>query len=95
VLIDREFRCSNVRGQSLLEICRRNGLLGELRTLDFQELARQDERVLPLTRPNTCMGTVYANTKELAVWRENLTMGNGVTQRSLIWKKRVKEKGMI
>lgn len=74
VLIDREFRCGNVREQSLLEICCRNGLLGELRALDFQELTRQDERVVSLTQPNMCMGTVYAKTRELPVWRNNLPM---------------------
>ena len=73
VLTEREFRCGNVREQGLLEICRRNGLLGELRALDFQELARQDKRVAPLTRPNTCMGTIYAKTRELPVWRNNLS----------------------
>lgn len=72
VLTEREFRCGNVREQSLLEICRRAGLLGELRALDFQELARQDERVAPLTNPGTCMGNAYAKTRELPVWRKNL-----------------------
>lgn len=74
VLIDREFRCGSVREQSLVEICRRSGLLGELGALDFQELARQDKGVAPLTRPNTCMGTVYAETRALPVWRNNLPM---------------------
>jgi len=72
VLTDREFCCGNVREQSLLEICRRNGLLGQLQALDFRELARQDERVAPLTRPGTCMGNVYAKTKSLPVWSKNL-----------------------
>ncbi len=72
VLIDREFRIGNVREQSLLDICRRNGLLGELAEIDFQELARQDERVAPLTKPGTCMGVVYAKTKSLPVWGDNL-----------------------
>jgi hypothetical protein len=72
VLIDREFRCGNVREQSLLEICRHNGLLGELGALNFQELASQDKRVAPLTQPNMCMGNVYAKTRELPVWRNNL-----------------------
>lgn len=72
VLTDREFRIGNVREQSLLDICRRDGLLGELAALDFQELARQDERLAPLTRPGTCMGNVYAETKTLPVWGNNL-----------------------
>lgn len=72
VLIDREFRCGNVREQPLTEICRRNGLLGALADLDFQELARQDDQVSQLTHPNTCMGVVYAKTKSLPVWSNNL-----------------------
>jgi radical SAM protein with 4Fe4S-binding SPASM domain len=73
VLTDREFCCGNVREQGLLEICQRNGLLGELQTLDFHELARQDERLGSLTQPS-CMGEVYAKTKSLPVWGNNLQM---------------------
>ncbi len=72
VLTDSAFRCGNVREQSLLDICRRSGLLGELASLDFQELARQDERLAPLTKPHTCLGNVYARTRELPVWENNL-----------------------
>lgn len=72
VLTDREFRCGNVREQSLVEICRRNGLLGKLAALDFQELARQNERLIPLTHSGSCMGNVYANTKSLPIWGSNL-----------------------
>lgn len=32
VLTEREFRCGNVQEQSLVEICRRNGLLGQFRS---------------------------------------------------------------
>jgi MoaA/NifB/PqqE/SkfB family radical SAM enzyme len=76
VLTQREFRCGNVREQSLLEICRRSGLLGHLQALGFREMARQDERLLPLIQPNTCMGNVYASTKSLPVWSDNLPMFN-------------------
>jgi MoaA/NifB/PqqE/SkfB family radical SAM enzyme len=72
VLTDREFRLGNVREQSLLDTCRRDGLLGELAALDFQELARQDERLTSLTRFGTCTGSVYAETKSLPVWGNNL-----------------------
>lgn len=71
VLTDREFRCGNVREQSLVEICRHNGFLGELQTLDFHELARLDEHLMPLTR-SCCMGEVYAKTKSLPIWGNNL-----------------------
>ena len=74
VLTDREFRLGNVREQSLVDICRRNGLLGALADLDFQELARQEGGVADLTRPRTCMGVVYAKTKSLPVWGNNLPM---------------------
>jgi MoaA/NifB/PqqE/SkfB family radical SAM enzyme len=72
VLTDREFRCGNVREQSLLDICRKTGLLGQLAALDFQDMGRQDDRLTPLTRPGTCMGNVYARTRELPAWRHHL-----------------------
>ncbi len=74
VLTAREFRCGNVREQSLLEICRRSGLLGQLRALDFTTMAQQDGRVVELTRPGTCLGNVYAKTKSLPVWKGNLPL---------------------
>jgi len=74
VLTDREFRIGNVRQQSLLDLCRRNGLLGALQALDFHALARHEAQVAPLTRPHTCLGTVYARTRELPVWREHLPL---------------------
>jgi MoaA/NifB/PqqE/SkfB family radical SAM enzyme len=72
VLTSSEFRCGNVREQNLLEICRANGLLGQLADLDFRELAKADERVSEVARPGTCMGNVYAQTKESSVWRNSL-----------------------
>jgi MoaA/NifB/PqqE/SkfB family radical SAM enzyme len=78
VLTEREFRCGNVREQSLVEICRRNGLLGQLRRLDFHRLAQADERVAELTRPGTCLGNVYAQTREAPVWKRALPVLSGV-----------------
>ncbi|MBI4673447.1 MAG: radical SAM protein [Chloroflexi bacterium] len=72
VLTDREFRAGNVREQSLLEICHQAGLLGRLQRLDFRELAEHDPRLVPLAQPNMCMGNVYAETKTLPVWRDNI-----------------------
>lgn len=69
VLTQREFRCGNVREQSLLDICRRSSLLGHLQALEFGELAKREARLLPLSQPNVCMGSVYADTKELTAWR--------------------------
>lgn len=72
VLTEREFRCGNVREQSLVEICSRNGLLGQLRQLDFHMLAQADERMAELTQPGTCLGNVYAQTKESPMWKRAL-----------------------
>jgi mycofactocin biosynthetic radical S-adenosylmethionine protein MftC len=74
VLTDREFRCGNVREQGLVDICRRTGLLGHLQALDFRDLANRDQRIVALAQPHTCMGNVYAKTKTLPVWRDNLPM---------------------
>ncbi len=75
VLTAREFRCGNVREESLLDICHRSGLLGQLRALDFKAMAQQDGRVAELTRPGICLGNVYAKTKALPVWNRNLPSG--------------------
>ena len=72
VLTQREFRCGNVREQSLLEICQRSGLLGQLQDLDFPTMAQADERVAELTQPGTCLGNVFAQTKTLPVWKKAL-----------------------
>ena len=74
VLIDREFRCGNVREESLIGICRRNGLLGALAALDFREVARQDASVAELTHPHTCMGVVYAQTGSLPIWQSSIPL---------------------
>jgi MoaA/NifB/PqqE/SkfB family radical SAM enzyme len=74
VLTGSEFRCGNLREQSLLDICRRQGFLGQLQALNFQELANQDEQVASLARPGTCMGEVYSKSKSLPVWRNNLPL---------------------
>lgn len=74
VLTQREFRCGNVREQSLLEICQHSGLLGKLAALDFRDLVRQDERLASLTRFPTCMGNIYARTRPLPVWGNNLPL---------------------
>ena len=63
VLMDSEFHCGNVRKQSLLEICDRNGLLGKLAAMDYKDLAERSERKSPNSRPYACRGAVYAETK--------------------------------
>lgn len=74
ILTGREFRCGNLPEQSLVEIYRRNGLLGRLSALNYQELAKEDLHLTPLTRAGACMGDVYAQTKSLPVWRNNLSL---------------------
>ncbi len=78
VLTDREFRCGNVREQSLVEICRRSGLLGKLADLDFAELARQDKEVAELIQPSTCMGNIYAQTRSRVIWANSLPLSPSV-----------------
>ena len=72
VLTQPEFRCGNLREQSLVDICRRTGLLGQLSRLNFEELAQQDSRLAPLKQAGTCMGNVYAQSRTLPVWNNNL-----------------------
>ena len=74
VLTEREFRCGNVREQSLLEICRKQGLLGQLAVLNFHDLAEEDNNLADLTQPHTCMGNVYRDTKSSPVWSERLPL---------------------
>jgi MoaA/NifB/PqqE/SkfB family radical SAM enzyme len=70
VLTQPRFRCGNLRKQSLMEICLRNGLLGELAGLDFRKLADADERLSSLTRRGACMGEVYAETQNSQAWEK-------------------------
>jgi MoaA/NifB/PqqE/SkfB family radical SAM enzyme len=80
VLTQREFCLGNVREESLLHICRRSGLLGQLADLDFRDMAREDDRVAKLAQRGTCMGNVYAQTSDAAIWREKLpALGQPVT----------------
>ncbi len=74
VITQSEFRCGNLREQSLVEICRRSGLLGQLSSLNFKELARQEEQLTPLVRNQACMGEVYAKTRSLPVWSNNIPL---------------------
>lgn len=69
-----EFRCGSLRTQKLADICRRTGLLGQLARLDFRAMARQEPRVASLTKPGTCLGTVYAENHALGVWQNYLSL---------------------
>jgi MoaA/NifB/PqqE/SkfB family radical SAM enzyme len=70
VLTQPEFRCGNVREESLLSICRSRGLLGTLARLDFRTLAQADEGLSSLIRRGACMGEVYARTQTIPAWKE-------------------------
>ena len=74
VLVDREFRCGNVRDRDLIDICQGMGLLGALSNLDFRDLAQQDAAVASLVEPRRCMGEVYSVTKTNGVWRNHLPL---------------------
>jgi radical SAM protein with 4Fe4S-binding SPASM domain len=71
VLARREFCCGNLREESLLAICRRNGPLGRLAALDLGELMRQDPS-LAIARCDACLGDVYAATRSSPTWVEIL-----------------------
>jgi MoaA/NifB/PqqE/SkfB family radical SAM enzyme len=75
-LTDPAFRCGNVREESLLDICRRGGLLGALQGLDFRALLGRDASLAPLTRPGTCMGEVYHATPASPTWRVSLPLAS-------------------
>jgi MoaA/NifB/PqqE/SkfB family radical SAM enzyme len=71
VLTQPEFRCGNLRRQSLADICAQNGLVGQLSRLDFAKLADRNHALGEL-RSISCMGNTYRATRSLAVWREHL-----------------------
>jgi MoaA/NifB/PqqE/SkfB family radical SAM enzyme len=73
-LTDPAFRCGNVREERLLDICRRDGLLGALQSLDFRALSARDASLAALTRPGTCMGEVYHATPDSPTWRVSLPL---------------------
>jgi len=74
VLTSLEFRCGNVRTQTLEDICRRKGLLGQLAGLEFRAMARQEPKIGELTRADSCMGVVHSQTRGLSVWRQHLSL---------------------
>jgi MoaA/NifB/PqqE/SkfB family radical SAM enzyme len=78
VLTNPEFRCGNLRRQHLLEICRGDGILGQLQNLDFNELWREDDALRPLARRGTCMGPVYHEHKSSPAWRSSLVQLSSV-----------------
>jgi len=69
-----EFYCGNVRERGLSEICHQDGLLGQLQALNFHQLACQEEQLTTLNGSNRCLGLVYAKTKSLPVWGNNLLL---------------------
>lgn len=68
VLSSPEFRLGNLRENALEQICARAGLLGRLASLDFRRLAQQDPDVEHLLRRYSCLGSVYAGTRESPLW---------------------------
>jgi MoaA/NifB/PqqE/SkfB family radical SAM enzyme len=74
VLMQPEFRLGNVRHDPLKPMCSRDGLMGALAGLSFADLAGEDEHLKPLSRPHTCMGTVYEVNRLLPIWGQNLRL---------------------
>jgi len=72
VLTDPQFRLGNLRKECILHICNRYGLLGQLASLNFQELAQEDDALKDLVQPNVCMGNVFAKTESNETWRKHL-----------------------
>jgi MoaA/NifB/PqqE/SkfB family radical SAM enzyme len=78
VLTQREFRCGNLRNQSLVQICGQMRLLGQLSRLNLRELASMAPRLAELAKPDPCMGNVYATTRDVPAWKEKLPgLGHG------------------
>jgi MoaA/NifB/PqqE/SkfB family radical SAM enzyme len=82
VLVDPAFRCGNIREESLVSICQRGGFLDRLKGLDFAQLADQHQGLTLLKTNKVCMGSVYAETKSLSVWNENILLTTG-TEREI------------
>lgn len=74
VLTSPDFRCGNVREDSLSKICGRGGLLHALYDLDFRELAQDEIEFETLTRPGVCLGDVYVKTKSSPIWLRELPL---------------------
>jgi MoaA/NifB/PqqE/SkfB family radical SAM enzyme len=72
VLTYPELRLGNLRERSLVELCRRGGLLGDLQALDFADLADRDPALGPLATTTTCLGPVYAATRGQPIWPTNV-----------------------
>jgi MoaA/NifB/PqqE/SkfB family radical SAM enzyme len=74
VLTDPEFYCGNVREQNLSDICERHPLLVALRSLNFQNIVKEDGFVEALAEPGSCMGLVYADTRARPIWQRYLPL---------------------
>jgi MoaA/NifB/PqqE/SkfB family radical SAM enzyme len=74
VLTQREFRCGSIREQSLLDICRSEGLLGELSALDFGQMASEHHDLQGLTSEGVCMGDMHAAKPASSGWRKHIPL---------------------
>jgi MoaA/NifB/PqqE/SkfB family radical SAM enzyme len=63
VLVDSQFYCGDVRSESLLDICEKEGLLGNLARLNLRKVAADRPELRELALPGTCLGEVYARNK--------------------------------
>ncbi len=72
VLTLPEFRCGNIRDERLTAICRRNGLLDSLSSLQFGKLVYDEPKVSELKRLGACFADVYRQTSSLKVWSKRI-----------------------
>ncbi|MGE0702438.1 MAG: hypothetical protein AB7P22_00735, partial [Vicinamibacterales bacterium] len=77
VLTQREFMCGNVREGVIGRLYSDGSLLSRLLAVRFESLAELDPQLQPLQAANTCMGTVYAETRNSKAWSEVIAGGSG------------------
>jgi mycofactocin biosynthetic radical S-adenosylmethionine protein MftC len=73
-LMQQEFRCGNLREESIGDIWSQSSLLDRLRSLDFRTLAISDQRLAGLVQPGACLGEMYAAARNAKVWKECLPL---------------------
>jgi mycofactocin biosynthetic radical S-adenosylmethionine protein MftC len=79
VLTRSEFRCGNVRDESLRVFCQ-SRLLGQLADLEFSEMAVGDPALQELSKSDACMGFVYRKVITSPEWLKHLSLSTGNDQ---------------
>lgn len=92
VLRQPEFRCGNLRSQSLSTICNKTGLLARLADIDFTQLKEMDCRLGLLTERGVCMGEVYQQCKSSEAW--NIVCKVPTKKQNEEWSEKLANNGM-